>query len=241
MSDTGFGDLAMLDLFRAELETHVPALNDGLLSLEKDPNQAKVYEALMRAAHSVKGAARIVGVDAAARIAHVLEDCFVSAQNGRLSLGADAVDVLLRGVDALSRVGGSSPPFEQAIGGPDALARLIDDLAAIRDGTPRASIAPSAPTPAPAAPPAPRDLDGPAAEALRESLAMALAAGRPANLDFASIREVGPEGLALLVALAKAIPPNSPKPELADVPPAVRELLRLTRLDESFALTRSGG
>ena len=32
----------------------------------------------MRAAHSLKGAARIVGLDAAVRVAHAMEDCFVA-------------------------------------------------------------------------------------------------------------------------------------------------------------------
>ena len=36
----------------------------------------------MRAAHSIKGAARVVGVDPAVSVAHVMEDCFVAAQKG---------------------------------------------------------------------------------------------------------------------------------------------------------------
>ena len=39
----------------------------------------------MRAAHSLKGAARIVGLDAAVRVAHAMEDCLVAAQKGRSS------------------------------------------------------------------------------------------------------------------------------------------------------------
>src|SRR5947209_1353267 len=99
-------DPALLDLFRAELETHLPALNEGLLALERDAAQPERLEALMRAAHSIKGAAKIVGVEAAVQVAHALEDCFVAAQNGAVTLTSDAVDVLLRGVDALHRVAG---------------------------------------------------------------------------------------------------------------------------------------
>jgi two-component system sensor histidine kinase and response regulator WspE len=40
----------------------------------------------MRAAHSLKGAARIVGMDAGVSVAHVMEDCLVAAQEGRLLL-----------------------------------------------------------------------------------------------------------------------------------------------------------
>ena len=41
---------------------------------------------LMRASHSIKGAARIVHVEPAVRVAHALEDCFVAAQNRRITL-----------------------------------------------------------------------------------------------------------------------------------------------------------
>jgi two-component system sensor histidine kinase and response regulator WspE len=59
---------------------------------------------MMRAAHSIKGAARVVGVDPAVSVAHVMEDCFVAAQKGALSLTPADVDVLLRGVDLLGRI-----------------------------------------------------------------------------------------------------------------------------------------
>src|SRR5437870_13386780 len=108
-------DPALMDLFRAELETHLPALSEGLLALEKDAAQPERLEALMRAAHSIKGAAKIVGVEAAVQVAHALEDCFVAAQNGTITLTSDAVDVLLRGVDALHRV---ATPTDDGLPGP---------------------------------------------------------------------------------------------------------------------------
>lgn len=55
---------SMLDLFRLEVEAQANILNQGLLALESQPKSPKVLESLMRAAHSVKGAARIVAVDA---------------------------------------------------------------------------------------------------------------------------------------------------------------------------------
>ena len=59
---------------------------------------------MMRAAHSIKGAGRILGIDPAVRVSHVMEDCFVAAQERRLTLRPDHVDVLLRGVDMLIRL-----------------------------------------------------------------------------------------------------------------------------------------
>ncbi len=94
-------DSSMLDLFRLEVEAQVTTLTDGLLALETNPNSAQELEALMRAAHSIKGAARIVGLDAAVGLAHVMEDCFVAAQNQTITLTGDQIDVLLHGVDLL--------------------------------------------------------------------------------------------------------------------------------------------
>jgi len=97
-------DPAMLDLFQAEVETHVAVLNDGLLALENNPGATDQLEALMRAAHSIKGGARIVGLDAAVKVAHAMEDCFVAAQKGVVYLGSEQIDILLRIVDILINI-----------------------------------------------------------------------------------------------------------------------------------------
>lgn len=97
-------DVSMFDLFRAETEAQARILADGLLLLEKEPEHAGQLEACMRAAHSLKGAARIVGVDAGVRVAHAMEDCLVAAQRRRIRLNRRRIDVLLRGVDLLTRI-----------------------------------------------------------------------------------------------------------------------------------------
>ena len=93
--------LSMLELFRVEAENQSAVLNSGLLELERDPGALHQLEALMRAAHSLKGAARIVNLDIAVRVAHALEDCFVAAQHGKIQLRQKEIDVLFRGVDLL--------------------------------------------------------------------------------------------------------------------------------------------
>ena len=98
----------MLELFRAEVESHSDSLTESLLKLEQDPTATSLLEGLMRAAHSIKGAARLVRVDPAAEVAHVMEDCFVAAQRGELVLEPAGIDVLLRCVDLLSQVSEAS-------------------------------------------------------------------------------------------------------------------------------------
>ena len=97
-------DASLLELFSLEAEAQTQVLSAGLLALERDPTQADHLESCMRAAHSLKGAARIVGVDAGVSVAHVMEDCLVSAQERRLVLRAEHIDALLQGTDLLTRI-----------------------------------------------------------------------------------------------------------------------------------------
>lgn len=97
-------DGSMMDLFRLEAEAQVAILNDGLLALESSAHSGQALETLMRAAHSIKGSARIVALDAVVNLAHVMEDCFVAAQSKTIVLNSDQVDVLLQGVDLLQGI-----------------------------------------------------------------------------------------------------------------------------------------
>lgn len=98
-------DASMLDLFALEADAQAEVLNTGLLALERDPTAAGHLEACMRAAHSLKGAARIVGLDEGVRVAHVMEDCLVAAQRGGIVLAPAHIDALLQGTDLLQRIG----------------------------------------------------------------------------------------------------------------------------------------
>ncbi|QXI07326.1 hybrid sensor histidine kinase/response regulator [Pseudomonas tensinigenes] len=97
-------DASLLELFSLEAEAQTQVLSAGLLALERNPTQADQLESCMRAAHSLKGAARIVGIDSGVSVAHVMEDCLVSAQEGRLLLRPEHIDALLQGTDLLMRV-----------------------------------------------------------------------------------------------------------------------------------------
>ena len=111
MTAQDLSELSMLELFRVEVENQAPLLTAGLLALERDPEAADQLEACMRAAHSLKGAARIVDIAAAVGVAHAMEDCFVAAQEGRLRLRQGHIDLLLGGVDLLARFA-HSPEME---------------------------------------------------------------------------------------------------------------------------------
>ncbi len=91
-------DTTLLELFRIEAQTHTEALEKGLIGIEDAPSPARI-EPLMRAAHSMKGAARIVGLPRAVRLAHAMEDMLGAAQQGKRRLSQADADLLLKGVD----------------------------------------------------------------------------------------------------------------------------------------------
>ncbi len=94
----------MLELFRLETETQAEILSSGVLAIEEQRQSAEIIESLMRAAHSLKGAARIVGLDAAVQVAHALEDVFLAAGDNKISVQPIHADILLAGVDFLSSI-----------------------------------------------------------------------------------------------------------------------------------------
>lgn len=98
-------DASLLELFRLEAEAQKQVLDTGLLVLEREPSNASHLEACMRAAHSLKGAARIVGLDNGVLVAHAMEDLLVAAQEGAMRLQPDHIDALLQGSDLLLRIG----------------------------------------------------------------------------------------------------------------------------------------
>ncbi|RZT36291.1 hybrid sensor histidine kinase/response regulator [Cupriavidus agavae] len=154
-------DASMLELFAMEADAQAEVLNGGLLALERDPTAATHLEACMRAAHSLKGAARIVGLDGGVRVAHVMEDCLVAAQRGDLRLAPPHIDALLQGTDLLQRIGhppGGDLNWPERDGRP-AIDAWLAHMAALLDGTA------SPPPPAPVLRAAPVDTPAPEAEA----------------------------------------------------------------------------
>ncbi|WP_322054316.1 hybrid sensor histidine kinase/response regulator [Paraburkholderia bannensis] len=110
MSDDELSRRSLLDLFREEAQTQTRTLAAGLLALEATPNDDATLEACMRATHSLKGAARIVGLPEAVDVASAMEDCFVAAQHGLLTVDAGRIDTLLVGIDLLMAAGDASAP-----------------------------------------------------------------------------------------------------------------------------------
>jgi two-component system, chemotaxis family, sensor histidine kinase and response regulator WspE len=98
-------NLSLVSLFRAEATVHAATLCQGLLDPPADPGQAGPwFEGLMRAGHSLKGAARIVGLELLVGLAHALEDRIVRDQQLGQWCDGPHVDAMLEAADIFAEV-----------------------------------------------------------------------------------------------------------------------------------------
>jgi two-component system sensor histidine kinase and response regulator WspE len=105
---------SMLELFRLEAESQTAVLSAGVLAIEELERSPATVESMMRAAHSLKGAGRIVGLDAAVRVAHALEDVFVAAGKGQFHVRPEHADLLLRAIDFLGAIAKADDALDAA-------------------------------------------------------------------------------------------------------------------------------
>jgi two-component system sensor histidine kinase and response regulator WspE len=144
---------SMLELFRLEAESQTATLSAGVLAVEEFERSPETIESMMRAAHSLKGAARIVGLDPAVRVAHAMEDCFVAAGKGTFRVRPEHVDLLLASIDFLSSIAKADDAISPTSAWPRTAEALVAELGALLTA-PASQAAPPVALPAAATEPA---------------------------------------------------------------------------------------
>jgi len=136
MSNDFANDPSLLRLFLQELELHLEALSSGLLDFEKSGPEPALIESLMRASHSIKGAARVLHIQAIEDVAHALEDCFLASQRGDFEVHRDQFNLYFEVIDSLARIYKSGADgFTQAFGDEqEALSVLAGNLRLLLKG-----------------------------------------------------------------------------------------------------------
>ena len=90
-----------LEIFIEETKEHLQSLNEQLLVLEKEPENAETINEIFRAAHTLKGMAGTMGFKNMQSLTHNMENVFSEIRNGKMSVTATIVDLLFKGLDAL--------------------------------------------------------------------------------------------------------------------------------------------
>ncbi len=106
--------------FHAEVAEHIQTMTDGLLALEQNrvagEQKAEMLRTIFRAAHSLKGAARAVGVNVIAQMAHALEDVLDGVNKQTVEPMPDLFTACYKVLDAIQEVekafaaGATTPP-----------------------------------------------------------------------------------------------------------------------------------
>ncbi len=144
----------LISSFRAELSEHVQTMNDGLLALEQGTvsgeRRKTTLEDIFRAAHSLKGAARAMGVTMVEQLAHALESVLDDMQQQAIEPTTGLFTACYRAVDAILIVqqayeAGETTPPAQAL-------QALADLQSARSGAPEADAEVAAPQEAEQAP-----------------------------------------------------------------------------------------
>lgn len=94
----------ILNIFSVESEEIIERLNNALLELEKNPTNKDLIVLLFRDAHSLKGAARMIGFTTTQNIAHKMEDILGFAKDNKLTLTSEIADVMYKSVDLISKI-----------------------------------------------------------------------------------------------------------------------------------------
>ncbi len=94
----------ILNIFREESEEQIQKLNKNLLKLESNPRDHSVISELFREAHSLKGAARMIGLEDIQSIAHKVEDVLGLARENHLEVTPEIIDALCKAVDAIGSI-----------------------------------------------------------------------------------------------------------------------------------------
>jgi two-component system chemotaxis sensor kinase CheA len=102
--DLGGHDEELLQIYAEEARERLAAMTTLLLQLDSAGADPELTAALFREAHTLKGGAAMVGMEAVARLAHAMEDVLSEVRDGLRTVTPGLVDTLLAVVEALSSI-----------------------------------------------------------------------------------------------------------------------------------------
>jgi len=90
-----------LPIFVAEAEEQIQVLDEGLVRLEQESEDEELLQAVFRAAHTLKGAAGMIGHKRMVEVTHALESALDGLRKKQLEASSDLIDLCLEAVDAI--------------------------------------------------------------------------------------------------------------------------------------------
>jgi len=143
-------DEEILQDFLIEASEILEQLSEQLVELEQNPEDTDLLNAIFRGFHTVKGGAGFLQLDALVGCCHIAENVFDILRNGKRSVDAELMDVVLRALDSVNEM------FDEVRAGEQPTAadpQLLQDLE--KFATPAVAAPPVQETVAPIAPATP--------------------------------------------------------------------------------------
>lgn len=130
-SMAAFGDESeeVLQEFFLESFELIEELDQDLVSLEENPEDAALLNKIFRAAHTLKGSSSFLGFKKISGVTHRVEDIFNQLRHGGMSLSPEIMDVILEAVDRVQKLLYSAQAKEEGPGVED----IIKSLSMITD------------------------------------------------------------------------------------------------------------
>ena len=94
----------LMVIFKAETEDHLTKLDNGLVELEKQPDNVELVSDLNREVHTLKGSARVFGFSEIEDIAHRIEDIFEEVSGKRAVFSSSTAEKIFKGLDAIRTI-----------------------------------------------------------------------------------------------------------------------------------------
>jgi two-component system chemotaxis sensor kinase CheA len=137
-------DPDLAQMFIGEALDHLSTIEASVLQLEVTPDDQKLLNDVFRPFHTVKGNSGALGVKSVQEFAHKVENLLDLARSGKLAVGPDEIDVILRAVDLLTdMISGLNPrlaghPWDERLEERAALMYQVDRLTGEGDAAPAA-------------------------------------------------------------------------------------------------------
>ncbi len=126
-------DEEILQDFLVEAGEILELLQEQLVSLENNPDDTELLNAIFRGFHTVKGGAGFLGLNPMVAVCHESENTFDLLRNGKRAVTPELMDIILQAVDTINT------QYEQTQSGQeqeDASDELLDNLKLLASGAP---------------------------------------------------------------------------------------------------------
>ncbi|MEN6449051.1 MAG: chemotaxis protein CheA [Thermoguttaceae bacterium] len=138
----------LIPAFIVEASDHLTAAESAILLLEVTPDDAESINAALRAFHTIKGSAGLLGVSRIQTLAHQAETFVIQARDGNARISRGGVDLLLQSCDAIKSMVdqlGALPPGEEPLP-PSNMETLLQCLSAGMESDDAVDDSPSQPS-----------------------------------------------------------------------------------------------